>query len=227
VSAKETQQFFYAFYKKFSIDGVRWHQSTEIANGSTGFFFNDLNEDANYTAKYDLILQVGNSGGNESTRYIRHGAVVRFSAGTGKYFDAKNNIKTGTPVNNTDKYYIYAAIQQIIGDGTNGGKGNLLSGQGPVTINQIVPSGAKIDHVISVFNNELDVSLIGRMTDYIQNYSDFGLRYDVDSSKWQIVSPDNISIDSTFSLAYAGDTSGRQMDSSWIIQFTTQGQIYT
>jgi hypothetical protein len=227
VSAKETQQFFYAFYKKFSIDGVRWHQSTEIANGSTGFFFNDLNEDANYTAKYDLILQVGNSGGNESTRYIRHGAVVRFSAGTGKYFDAKNNIKTGTPVNNNDKYYIYAAIQQIIGDGTNGGKGNLLSGQGPVTINQIVPSGAKIDHVISVFNNELDVSLIGRMTDYIQNYSDFGLRYDVDSSKWQIVSPDNISIDSTFSLAYAGDTSGRQMDSSWIIQFTTQGQIYT
>jgi hypothetical protein len=226
-SAKETQQFFYAFYKKFGITGIRWHQSTEIANGSTGFFFNDLNDDATYSQDFDLMLQLGAGAASGNTRYIRHGAIVRFSAGEGKYFDARNNIKTGAPVNNTDKYYIYAAIQQIIGDGTNGGVGNLLNGQGSVTVNQVVPTGATVDHVIAVFNNEFDNALITDITNYIQTYSDFGLRYDENLSKWLIVSPENISNDSEFNLAFAGDTSGRQMDSSWLIQFTAQGQIYT
>ena len=214
----ETQQFFYAEYPLIELSNIYWHTSTIIANGSTGFF-------VDATGK---ILQIG-SAVTSNNKYIVQGSIVRLSAGTGNYFDASNNVKVGTPSKPGDKYYVYASIELVVGDGTNGGQGNLSSGQGPVTINAVIPADQTIlgDKVFAVFNNNFPTSLVAGMVSYIQAFANFGLRYDVQSGIWKLIATQDLNTTDPFSLTYAGNTSGQSLDSSWIIAFQTVGQTYT
>lgn len=214
-SAKETLQYFYEFYPKIGILDTYWNKSVAIANGSTGYFYDSLGN----------LLQVGDIVSNNN-KYIVPGAIVRFSAGSGNYFDARNMVQAGTPNKPGDKYYIYAAVQQVIGDGTNGGAGNLANGQGPITLNQDVPDGATVDEVYAVFNNEFTNALIESIVGYVQAYEDFGLRYDVETGEWKIIKPQDLNTTDSFSLGSAGNASGNGLDSSWLIYFKTVGQTY-
>ena len=143
------------------------------------------------------------------------------------YFDAQNNIVVGTPSHNGDKYYLYASIELLAGDGTNGGVGNLSNGVGPVTLNQKVPEGAIADKVFAVFNVEFSTAVVNTMIGYIQAFEDFGLRYDVNTTAWTIIAPADLNSVDPFSLSNAGNTSGTGLDSSWMIYFQTLGQTYT
>jgi hypothetical protein len=223
-SAAETKQFFYSDYPLITLNDIYWHTSTTIANGSTGYF-------VDATGK---ILQIG-SAVTSNNQYLVQGSIVRFSAGTGNYFDANNYIKVGTPSQPGDKYYIYAAIELVVGDGTNSGQGNLSSGQGPITINAIIPSeGLNLseqiiigDKVFAVFNNTFSNSLVAQMVSYIQAFANFGLRYDAQSGIWKVITPQDLNTTANFSLINAGDNSGQALDSSWIVAFQTVGQTYT
>lgn len=212
---KETLQYFYAKNPLISLGNPMWHRSTTITNGSTGYFY-----DAN-----GRILQVGTMV-SDSNRYITTGAIVRFSAGVGNYFDARNTVQVGVPKNSGDKYYLYAAVEQLIGDGTNEGLGNLSNGSGPVILNQTVPEGAIADRVFSVFNTDFPPALVETMVAYIQAFSDFGIRYDVYTASWKLILPSDLST-GEFDLGYTGDTSSRGLDSSWMIRFQAVGQTYT
>jgi len=214
-SEQETLQFFYSQYPLISLTNVFWNFSTAVANGSTGYFY-DVN---------GKILQVGQVVSND-IRYITQGAIVRFSAGTGNYFDAQNQIQVGTPSHSGDKYYIYAKVELVIGDGTNGGLGNLSNGSGPITLNKSVPLGAIADKVFAVFNVDFGADLIASMVSYIQAYENFGLRYDINSTTWKLILPADLNT-GDFSLNYAGDTSSKGLDSSWLIDFETAGKTYT
>jgi hypothetical protein len=223
-SKKETLQFFYSKYSTIGLTNTYWNKSLDDA-GITGFFFKDLNSDRAFTSTVDQILQVGQYVADNKS-YIKQGAIIKFSAGTGKYFDARNTIQTGTPRNSGDKYYIYAEVIQVLADGTNGGEGNLTNGSGPITLNQLVPTGAEAVRVFPVFNNELLTTLIADIISYTQAYKEFGLRYDVTSSEWKIILPEDLNT-GDFSLGYAGNTSAGALDSSWLIRFQTVGQTYT
>jgi len=219
----ETKQLFYADYPLISLNNVYWHTSTVIANGCTGYF---VDIDGN-------ILQVGDVVAN-SNRYIKQGAIVRFSAGPGNYFDSQNYVKVGTPSQPGDKFYIYAAIELVVGDGTNNGQGNLDSGAGPITLNQIIPlalSGAQQtvlgDKVFAVLNVDFSTTLVQSMVSYIQAFANFGLRYDSNISDWVIITPENLNTTGDFDLTYTGNTSGQALDASWLIEFQTVGQTYT
>jgi len=214
--APETTQFFYANYPLIALTNIYWNKSTVIANGSTGYF----------TDASGKILQIGSSV-TSNNKYIVQGSIIRYSAGLGNYFDATNTIQTGTPSKPGDKYYIYGAVELVVGDGTNGGQGNLPNGSGPVTISQNVPTGAIADKVFAVFNVTFSNSIVAAMVSYIQAYANFGLRYDVGLASWQMVLPGDLNTANDFSLAHAGDTSGTGLDSSWLIAFTTVGKTYT
>ena len=215
VTSKEILQFFYAFFPKIDLLNTYWHKSTVIANGSTGYFY-DIN---------DNLLQLGDIV-DSNTKYIKAGAIIKFSPGAGNYFDAQNQIQAGTPSKSGDKYFVYASVQKVVGDGTNAGAGNLISGQGPVTLNEIVPEGAIVAQVYSVFNNDFLPSTIESMVSYIEAFEDFGVRYDYNSGAWTVIKPQDLST-GNFSLNYTGDTSSQQLDSSWLIYFKTVGQTYT
>lgn len=214
-ASKEMLQFFYAFYQINPLNDAYWNQSSIIANGSTGYFYDSTGK----------ILQTGAAVGNNNS-YIREHAIVKFSPGQGNYFDAQNQIQVGTPSKNGDKFYIYAAVNQVIGDGTNGGQGNLSSGKGPITLNANVPDGAIAVQVFAQFNTIFTTTLIDEIISYIQAYKEFGIRYDLDAYSWKIILPQDIN-SGEFSLANAGDVSARGLDSSWLIYFETQGKTYT
>lgn len=215
ISSKETLQFFYANYPVTALVDTQWHFSTELANGSTGYF-----QDA-----AGNILQIG-AGVTSTNRFIKQSSIVKFSAGTGKYFDARNRITSGTPTKSGDKQYLYAAVQQVVGDGTNGGAGNLTNGVGPVTLNQVIPEGAIAISVYTVFNTDLPTMLVDSIVTYIQAYEDFGLRYDVNTAQWALVAPQDLG-SGNFSLDYTGNTSNLQLDNSWMVRFRAIGQTYT
>ena len=216
--APETLQFFYAHYPLLDLTDIYWHTSTVIANGCTGYFVDSQGK----------ILQIG-SAVTSTNKYIQQSSIVKFSAGAGNYFDSQNRIQTGTPRNPGDKYYVYAAIELVVGDGTNGGQGNLSNGDGPVTINQIIPASetAEADRVFAVFNVAFSNALVSTMVGYIQAFANFGLRYDVDTSAWTIIAPQDLNTTDAFSLTNAGNTSGNAQDSSWLIAFQTVGKTYT
>lgn len=212
---QETLQYFYANFPLISLTGVYWHYSTTINNGNTGFFDDVAGK----------IIQIGPTVAS-ANKYIVQGSIVRFNAGAGNYFDAQNRVQTGTPSKPGDKFYIYAAIEKVVGDGTNGGQGNLSNGQGPVTINQVVPNGAIADRVFAVFNNEFSTSLVSSMISKIQAFENFGLRYDIESVSWKLIQDADLDT-GEFSLGAAGSSSGNNLDSSWLIRFQTLGQTYT
>ena len=216
--APETLQFFYAHYPLLDLTDIYWHTSTIIANGCTGYFQDSTGK----------ILQIG-AAVTSTNKYIVQSSIVKLSAGIGNYFDSQNRIKTGTPRNPGDKYYVYAAIELVVGDGTNGGQGNLSNGEGPVTINQIIPVDEfpSADRVFAVFNVAFSTTVVSTMVGYIQAFANFGLRYDIASASWKIITPQDLNTVDAFTLTNAGDTSGQALDSSWIIAFQTVGQTYT
>lgn len=221
VTSQEMLQFFYTFYPKIPLPNVYWNHSSSIANGSTGYFIDDVGK----------ILQVGDIIDNNN-KYIKAGAIVKLSAGAGNYFDSRNQIKTGTPSKSGDKLYVYAAVENVLSDGTNNGLGNLANGSGPITLNQDIPYDETNPirpiavEVFAVFNNSFSTALVESAVSYVQAFEDFGLRYDVETATWQIIRPQDLNT-GTFNLAFAGNTSGAALDASWLIYFKTVGQTYT
>jgi hypothetical protein len=213
-SAKETLQFFYAFMGKLEITNAYWNKSPE-QTGLSGYLYDSTGK----------ILQVGNYV-SDTKQYIKQGSIVKFSAGEGNYFDAQNNIQTGTPYNSSDKYFIYAPVTEVLADGTNGGAGDLSNGSGPVTLSQQVPSGAIAVAVFPAFNNNFSTDLVTSIVGYIQAFENFGLRYDVYTSTWKIVLPQDLQTLDGFSLDYAGNNSGLGLDASWLISFQPVGKTY-
>lgn len=215
VANKEMLQYFYSFYNQPTVNDAYWNKSPD-QTGLSGWLYDS----------FDKILQVGDFVA-DSKRYIKQNAIIKFSAGEGNYFDSRNIIQTGEPLNPGDKYFIYAQVIQVLADGTNGGQGDLANGTGPITLNQVVPTGALAVQVYPVFNKDLPTSLVNTIVSYIQTYEDFGLRYDVNTSEWKIILPQDLDPTGEFSLGFAGNTSGSGLDNSWLIRFQTVGQTYT
>lgn len=224
LTSNEMSQFYYENFTRFDSDNTEWHRSTLTTNGSTGYFVNNL------IPPPGNISQLGYVTSN-TTRYIRSGATVKFAAPAGKYFNAQNDITT-LPTNQLlppgGKAYIYAAVMQVIGDGTNGGAGNFTDGTGPVTISQKVPTGALIADfgIIPVFKNNLPNDMITQIVTKIIARNNFALRYDLQAENWQFVVEADINTTSPFSLETgAGDTTGQKKDSSWLIRFEYSNTI--
>jgi hypothetical protein len=155
------QQFYYANFPREAVNvgptvGTTWQQSTTLANETTGFFRNSTN----------TPIPVGV---NTSTvfKYVAVGALIKFIAPAGFYFDSNNRLQPGVPGRVNERTTIWASPQQIIGDGYNGGLGNLASGAGPVTINNFVPTGAIVDTIIPLFVTDLPLSFEQSMAEQI------------------------------------------------------------
>ena len=164
---------------------------------------------------------------NNNQRYITIGALIKFQAPEGQYFNTNNQLVNGTPGLPDEKTVIWASATSVFLDGTNFNQGNLENGAGPVTINNFVPTGAIATSVVPIFLTDLPNDLEQSMIEQIQLNRDFGLGYDYLNSSWYIISSANLSGSNTFSLTYARDQAGSNLDASWLVKFITDGEIYT
>ena len=122
---------------------------------------------------------------------------------------------------------MWVKIGAVEGDGANSGVGNLESGLGPVTLNNIIPNGCVLSAIFPQFVTTFSDTLKTDLLDRVEVYETFGLRYDVDNAVWKVITSENISTSSVFSLANTGSTTGTNLDASWWFKFANDGNTYT
>ena len=207
------RQFYYLKYgtKDASTLSATWNSTTTSTNTNTGYF----------TSGGALVI--GDSA-TSNLKFAKPGALVKFTSPDTRKF-LNGTLVTSTTDNAEDR--AWAKIGAVVLDGANEGAGNLESGEGPVTLNSIVPAGAVVNAIIPNLTTSFSATLEADLIDRIEAYEEFGLRYDVDSETWKVITSTNLSTSAVFSLANKGSVTGTNADTSWWFRFTNDGNTYT
>jgi len=208
-----SRQFFYIKYgtKSLSALGASWVSTTTGTNTNTGYF------------AAGGPLAVGDFA-TSNLKYAQPGALIKFTSPDTREFLNGRLVTSGTDL---AEDRAWAKVSAVVGDGSNDGAGNLESGIGPITLNDIIPAGAVLSAVFPKFATVLDTALKTDLQDRIETYEQFGLRYDEETAEWKVITAANLSASSVFSLANAGDATGSSLDASWWFKFSTDGNTYT
>jgi hypothetical protein len=211
-------QFYYANYPRPDLSAldVIWQQSTTLANETTGYFQNSLG-----------VPEPIGIYTSDNKKYIVVGSLVKFVPPTGYFFNANNQLVAGVPVRADEKMVIWASPTAVYLNGTNQGQGNFNNGQGPVTLNNFVPTGAIAVQVIPLFVTDLNTTVRQNIVEQVRLNRNFGLGYNNLTATWYVITSTNLDIDADFSLINAQSTAGINNDASWFVQAVTDGENYT
>jgi hypothetical protein len=221
IKSKQLRDFYYSRFTSIAIGSdIAWVNRTTDINQSSGFI-----------GSIDPVIPY-KTGSYTSTllRFITPGALVKFTAPSGKYFDKSNNnaLVTGTATTFNSTTTLWCKVVSVNGDGTNNGTGTLADGvTGTIILNDIIPTTAVLSQIIPAWRTTIETNTISTMVDLVFANKPFGLRYDVETRTWKIVFEVNLNTASAFSLGKQGDNSNQQLDSSWLILFTTDSEFYT
>ena len=193
-----------------------WQQITTDVNLTTGYFKNVID---------NSLLKVGTYS-TSSLKYVTAGALVKFVPPTGYAFkNGKLVVANSSDADQTDR--IWTKVVKVVGDGTNSGRGILTTGLGPVSFSDTIPSGAIARRVVPKFVNDLPKALETEIvTQTFQNFN-FGLRFDQTESAWKVITAANLNTTNPFNLGKAGDSTNKNLDSSWIVAFIKEADSYT
>jgi len=197
--------------------GVYWNSVSRDVNTFTGFFDDIDNQ----------TFQVGGFTAT-SLRYVEPGAVIKFIApplqdGTPQHFMADGTIMSGLADHPGSREYIWTKVIQVQSDGITSTDTNL----GAITLSDDIPTGAQLSQVRPKLATSLLDDVKTEIIDQTFAYNDFGLRYDRNLRQWRLIKETNINKRNNFSSGFTGDLSNQNLDSSWIILFETDGEIYT
>jgi len=199
----------------FSETTTVWEAITNDTNIGTGYFKNTVD---------NALLKVGTYATN-TLKYLTVGANIKFTAPAGYSFKKGSLVVTNSnDIEQTD--YIWTKVVNVVGDGTNAGRGTLDTGLGPITFNENVPSGSIATSIVPKFVNDLSTALETEMTNLIFAGLNFGLRYDTATTEWKIIQSQNLDTTNNFSLGKAGDTTSVNLDASWLMAFIKDNDQY-
>ena len=207
------RQFYYLKYdtKDVSSLSATWNSTTTSTNTNTGYFTSGG------------ALKIGDFA-TSNLKFAKPGALVKFTSPDTREF-LNNTLVTAGTDNAEDR--AWAKIGAVVGDGSNSGVGNLESGVGPVTLNNIIPNGSVINAIIPNLTTSFSTALEADLIDRIEAYEEFGLRYDVNTETWKVITSTNLSTSNVFSLSNTGDATDTNLDASWWFKFTNDGNTYT
>jgi hypothetical protein len=161
-------------------------------------------------------------------KFVTPGALIKFVPPPGKYFNTyTNTLMTGTATVPNSASYLWAQVVSVAGDGTANNTGILSSGNGPVVLDKVIPTGSIAVQLMPQFNKIISPTVITSMIELIRANENFGLRYDATLISWQIVYANNLDFSSAFSLGNQGNTTSQNIDASWILLFTSNTVQYT
>lgn len=182
ISNHRAQQYYTQYYPryKFTLTGnsaIKWKQVAFDNTNVNGFFY------------VSLPVPVGQFSSN-NLRYVSAGALLKFKAPPGYYFDKNNKLISGLP-KPTDTTMIWTSVSEVIDDGYNGGEGVMINGLGPIRLNGNIPTGAELIEIIPVFENSFPNILVQEIIDRMGFNQSFKLQYDnskVSSiERWDVV----------------------------------------
>ena len=215
-----TYNFFLTNFDKIvtSDVNVKWLQSTKDTTACTGYFGNFFDS---------FPIKVGGSYTSSNLRFVEVGSLVKFITDPTLSQAFKNGeIVNFDPADLEQTKYIWSRVVKIVGDGTNAGKGNLNSGLGPITFSDVIPTGARPSQVVPKFITDVSTDIETEILNLSFASETFGLRYDLTTRTWKIVTSTNIDLINDFSLGQAGSTANANSDASWLIAFVFDGEEY-
>ena len=215
------RNFYYSQFIKYVTTSLKvsWKNVTTDSNTCTGHVRD---------VESSTIYKVG-SFTTTDLKFFTSGALVKFTPPDGAYFDTLNDNKIvyGSATVTGAITSLWAEVKTVVDNGTAADTGVLPTGFGPVTLNRIVPTGAKISQIIPKWRTTISSNVITTMIDLIFSNKPFGLRYNATTQTWEIIFEVNLDASSAFSLGKQGDGTNKQQDASWLLLFTTDNEFYT
>ena len=215
LSNKKVRNYYYSNFPKIStIDlGVSWTQSTKSTNLSTGYFKNSA----------DVTSQLG-SFTSSLLKLIVPGSLIKFLPPVGQSFLNTDLVSTsGYEGKKGVVDYKWIKVTKVTGDGTV----VAATGEGPVSLNDIMPTGSRLAEIRPGLSTTLESDVATQLIDQVFAYKTFGLRFNTDTQSWRIVTENNLNTASNFSTGKTGDITNQQLDASWLLLFETNGETYT
>jgi len=183
----EANQYYIQNYTRYSVnnasgDGtIYWQTSSVDVNSLSGYFYK-IDNNQNIPVPAGIFS-------NTSLKYVTTGAICKFSAPSGYYFDNNNRLIAGLP-GPSDRITFWATTLQVIGDGYNNGNGAFSNGSGPIIFNGYIPSGCILTTVIPVFTNRFTQTVIDEIQRRMELNQDFTLVFNnslqVNQNRWSV-----------------------------------------
>lgn len=189
----KTTQYYIQNYTRYPVSDttvppnsnwIYWKTSAVDTGTESGYFYNIL-------GSFEQPQNLGTFNSN-NLKYVTPGAILKFEAPTGYYFDlSTNRLVPGIPPN-VRSTYIWSTVLNVIGDGSNNGEGTFANGSGPVRLSGYVPNDVILTEVIPVFDNSLTSNLIQDCLIKMELQQDFTLVFNnsllVNQERWSISS---------------------------------------
>ena len=126
---------------------------------------------------------------------------------------------------------IWARVTKITEDGlgiddiTGTPIGRDSTGAGAIVLNKTVPNSARISRIFPAYNTQFTASEKAEIVEQLKLKNTFGLRFSYFNSEWKIITTNNVAPDSSnattnFSTTYGGNTTGNNLDNSWILKIS-------
>lgn len=189
LTLNRVSQYYIQHYPRYSVvapqpssDGKVYWQTSSVDTGvETGYL---------YTISGSL--ETPQSVGTFSTstlKYITTGAICKFEAPAGYYFDSNNRLKVGIPPSD-EETYIWSTVLNVVGDGSNNGNGTFANGSGPIKFNGYIPDGVTLSTIIPAFSNAVPASVIQEAIIRMELNQNFVLLFDnsllINQQRWSI-----------------------------------------
>ena len=217
IESSGVRNFYLAQYSKLIVDDLSatWNSFSNLTNQNIGTIV-----DNDSTA-----FPVGTFT-SSNFKSILPGAMLKFVAPEGKHFMSDNShaLMDGEANHPFAVLYKWTKVTNIVDDGTIIDP-NLNTGG--ITLSDSIPTGAILEEIIPAlsifFTNDLKTQII----DQAFAYKDFALRFDRTDGLWKLILAEDIDTIDEFALGKTGDTSGQNLDASWLTYFKTNGEKYT
>jgi hypothetical protein len=187
LSQNRATQYYIQNYPRYSVnsstnDGVvYWKTSNVNAGSETGYVYNR-------SGSLEQPISVGTFNTN-NLKYLTTGAILKFVAPPGFYFDNNNRLVQGIPGPN-NYTFIWTTVLNVIGDGSNNGQGTFANGSGPIKLNGYVPDEVVLEQIIPSFSNIIPNSVIQEALIRMELNQDFTLVFDnslgINQNRWSI-----------------------------------------
>jgi hypothetical protein len=219
IKKSNSKNFYLDKYPEIIVSDLNasWVSVTEVTNYTTGVL---KDVDGNYYSVGDFTAN--------SLRLLEPGTMLKFVAPEGKHFMPNGTLMDDGNADHlgmTD--YRWAKVISVEGEGNsieNEGEYNAI---GAIAINEDIPSDAILEQIIPKYSITLIDDVKTQFIDQAFEYKDFALRYDVYDRQWKIILAENINTLNDFAIGKTGDTTGENLDSSWMLYFKTDGEKYT
>ena len=190
LSLNRATQYYIQNYTRYSLPSspanqvVYWKTSSVDTGAESGYVFT-------VSGSLEQPQSVGTFN-TTNLKYLTPGAILKFNAPDGYYFDLTTNRLVPGIAPSNENTYIWSTVLSVVGDGSNNGSGSFANGAGPIKVNGYVPSGVILTQIIPVFDNSLSTNLIQECLIKMELQQDFSLVFNnsllVNEERWSISS---------------------------------------